>query len=344
MSGEGKVVCVTGASGYIASWLVKLLLARGYTVHATVRSLDDPKKTEHLLALDGAKERLSLFEANLSVEGSFDSAVDGCVCVFHTASPVLLSVDDPQVCFCSFPLNLLKFVLVLNHLELLDPAVKGTLNVLKSSAKVESVKRVVLTSSVATVMYGVKLPESGGVVDETWFSDPVVCEQSKLWYHLSKIQAENAAVKFSRENGLDLVIINPGYVIGPLLQPSINSTSEGFRSFIETGKEIFPDGINIFVDVRDTAIAHILAFEKPEANGRYCMVGNVVRSVEIMMILDKLYPDLGYSLRYKDKCVEKLPYSVSKAKAESLGVEFTPLVVSLKDSVDSLKEKKLLNL
>ncbi|KAL9996009.1 putative cinnamyl-alcohol dehydrogenase [Helianthus debilis subsp. tardiflorus] len=325
MSGEGKVVCVTGASGYIASWLVKLLLARGYTVHATVRSLDDPKKTEHLLALDGAKERLSLFEANLSVEGSFDSAVDGCVCVFHTASPVLLSVDDPQ-------------------LELLDPAVKGTLNVLKSSAKVESVKRVVLTSSVATVMYGVKLPESGGVVDETWFSDPVVCEQSKLWYHLSKIQAENAAVKFSRENGLDLVIINPGYVIGPLLQPSINSTSEGFRSFIETGKEIFPDGINIFVDVRDTAIAHILAFEKPEANGRYCMVGNVVRSVEIMMILDKLYPDLGYSLRYKDKCVEKLPYSVSKAKAESLGVEFTPLVVSLKDSVDSLKEKKLLNL
>ncbi|KAJ0953716.1 putative cinnamyl-alcohol dehydrogenase [Helianthus annuus] len=325
MSGEGKVVCVTGASGYIASWLVKLLLARGYTVHATVRSLDDPKKTEHLLALDGAKERLSLFEANLSVEGSFDSAVDGCVCVFHTASPVLLSVDDPQ-------------------LELLGPAVKGTLNVLKSSAKVESVKRVVLTSSVATVMYGVKLPESGGVVDETWFSDPVVCEQSKLWYHLSKIQAENAAVKFSRENGLDLVIINPGYVIGPLLQPSINLTSQGFWSFIETGKEVFPDGIYILVDVRDTAIAHILAFEKPEANGRYCMVGNVVRSVEIMMILDKLYPDLGYSLRYKDKCVEKLPYSISKAKAESLGVEFTPLVVSLKDSVDSLKEKKLLNL
>ncbi|MFS8027530.1 putative cinnamyl-alcohol dehydrogenase [Helianthus anomalus] len=278
MSGEGKVVCVTGASGYIASWLVKLLLARGYTVHATVRSLDDPKKTEHLLALDGAKERLSLFEANLTVEGSFDSAVDGCVCVFHAASPVLLSVDDPQ-------------------LELLDPAVKGTLNVLKSSVKVESVKKVVLTSSVATVMYGVKLPQSGGVVDETWFSDPVVCEQSKLWYHLSKIQAENAAVKFSRENGLDLVIINPGYVIGPLLQPSINLTSEGFRSFIETGKEVFPDGIYILVDVRDTAIAHILAFEKPEANGRYCMVGNVVRSVEIMMILDKLYPDLGYSLR-----------------------------------------------
>lgn len=63
---------------------------------------DDPKKTEHLLALDGAKERLVLFEADLSVEGSFDSAVNGCVCVFHTASPVLFSVDDPQVSFSFF--------------------------------------------------------------------------------------------------------------------------------------------------------------------------------------------------------------------------------------------------
>ncbi|KAJ0439477.1 putative cinnamyl-alcohol dehydrogenase [Helianthus annuus] len=162
MSGEGKVVCVTGASGYIASWLVKLLLARGYTVHATVRSLDDPKKIEHLLALDGAKERLSLFEANLTAEGSFDSAIDGCVCVFHTASPVMFSVDDPKT-------------------KLLDPALKGTLNVLKSAAKVKSLKRVVLTSSIATVMYGVKLPESGGVVDETWFSDRVVCEEIEVF-------------------------------------------------------------------------------------------------------------------------------------------------------------------
>ncbi|KAF5761675.1 putative NAD-dependent epimerase/dehydratase, NAD(P)-binding domain superfamily [Helianthus annuus] len=326
MSGEGKVVCVTGASGYIASWLVKLLLARGYTVHATVRSLDDPKKIEHLLALDGAKERLSLFEANLTAEGSFDSAIDGCVCVFHTASPVMFSVDDPKT-------------------KLLDPALKGTLNVLKSAAKVKSLKRVVLTSSIATVMYGVKLPESGGVVDETWFSDRVVCEEIEWWYNVSKITAEDAAVRFSKENGLDLVVINPGYVIGPLLQPTLNFTSEGFMSFIETGKDVFPDDINILVDVRDTATAHILAFEKPEANGRYCVVGDVVRASKIMMILDNLYPDRGYSLRYnKDKCVEALPYNVSKAKAESLGLEFTPLEVSLKDTIESLKEKKFMNL
>nr|XP_043625818.1 uncharacterized protein LOC122597268 [Erigeron canadensis] len=325
MSGEGKAVCVTGASGFIASWIVKLLLDRGYSVHATVRSLGDPKKTEHLLGLDGANERLSLFEANLTEEGSFDSAVNGCVCVFHTASPVQFEVDDPQA-------------------QLIEPAVKGTLNVLKSAAKVPSLKRVVLTSSMAAVMFGVKLPESGGVVDETWFSNPLVCEQKKLWYHLSKTLAEDAAVKFSNENSLELVVVNPGFVIGPILQPILNVTSEGILGLIKSGKEVFSDGIYRLVDVRDVANAHILAFEKPQANGRYLMVCKMVHSSLIMKILDKLYPTLNHSDKYKDSnCVEQLPFSISRAKAESLGVEFTPLEITIKDTVESLKEKNLLN-
>ncbi|KAJ0439466.1 putative cinnamyl-alcohol dehydrogenase [Helianthus annuus] len=165
-----------------------------------------------------------------------------------------------------------------------------------------------------------------------------------LWYQLSKTLAEKAAVNFSKDNDLDLVVINPAYVIGPLLQPTLNFTSEAFMRFIETGKEVFADGIYMLVDVRDAATAHILAFEKAEANGRYCIVGDVVRSSEIKMILDKLYPDLGYCPGYKDKCVETKLYCVSKAKAKSLGVEFTPLEVSLKDTVESLKEKKFMNL
>ncbi|XP_076901782.1 phenylacetaldehyde reductase-like [Bidens hawaiensis] len=320
MSGEGKAVCVTGAS-----WLVKLLLDRGYTVHATVRSLDDPTKTEHLLALDGAKERLSLFEANLIVEGSFDTAVNDCVCVFHTASPVLLSIDDPQA-------------------QLINPAVKGTLNVLKSAAKVQSLKRVVLTSSMTAVMFGSRLPEHGDVMDETWFSDPLVCEQKQLWYPLSKTLAENAAVKFAKENGLELVVINPGYVIGPLLQPTLNLTSKGIISLIKNDKEVISGGIYRLVDVRDVVAAHILAFENPEANGRYCTVAKVVPSLEIIKIVDKLYPSIGLSERYKDgKCDKPLTYNVSRAKAESLGVKFTPLEVSIKDTVESLNEKHFLS-
>ena len=59
--------------------------------------VDDPKKVQHLVALEGAKERLRLFRAELTEEGSFDSAIDGCVGVFHTASPCFLFSDNPQV-------------------------------------------------------------------------------------------------------------------------------------------------------------------------------------------------------------------------------------------------------
>ncbi|KAF7135018.1 hypothetical protein RHSIM_Rhsim08G0181700 [Rhododendron simsii] len=419
MSGAGKVVCVTGASGYIASWIVKLLLDRGYTVKGTVRSLSDPKKMDHLLSLHGAKERLQLFEANLMEEGSFDSVVDGCECVFHTASPVFLESSNPQD-------------------ELIKPAVKGTQNVLGSCAKVPSIKRVVLTSSMASVAFNSRPRNPDVVIDETWFSDPVYCEESKLFYHLSKTLAEDAAWKFARENGIDLVTINPGFVFGPLLQPTLNFTSEGalnliknvwfiwqpsrkrttilqkeikkdkltrdsviligqdkLRSrlairvaqpFLWTGcfpeeviandylaklKFMFtywknyaafgdiliicnaykasnlldagPDGaVYRYVDVRDVALAHILAYEVSSASGRYCLVGTVTNSSEAVNILRKLYPALKLPERPEDGKPAEPLYQISKKKAESLGIHFTPLEVTLRDTVESLKEKNFL--
>ncbi|KAF5471189.1 hypothetical protein F2P56_011645 [Juglans regia] len=192
-SGAGKLVCVTGASGYIASWLVKFLLQRGYTVRASVRDPNDPKKTSHLLALDGAKERLHLFKANLLEEGSFNAAIQGCEGVFHTASPFYHDVKDPEA-------------------ELLDPAVKGTLNVLNSCTKSASVKRVVLTSSIAAVAYNGRPRTPDVVIDETWFSDPEICKEGKQWYALSKTLAQETAWNFGKEN--------PARVIGPLSQPT----------------------------------------------------------------------------------------------------------------------------
>ncbi|GLT66316.1 hypothetical protein SLA2020_386860 [Shorea laevis] len=320
--GEGKTVCVTGASGFIASWLVKLLLQRGYTVKATVRDPNDPKKTEHLLALEGAKERLHLFKAELCDEGSFDSVVDGCEGVFHTASPFFLSSDEHH------------------KSQLVDSAVNGTLNVLKSCAKVSSIKRVVLTSSMAAVASTGKPLTPDVLVDETWFSDPDVCEKSKHWYQLSKTLAEKAAWKFAEENGIDLVAINPGLVIGPLLQPTVN-LSVDFIIDIVNGRQLSP--FNRFVDVRDVAFSHILAFEVPSASGRYCMVERTADYSEVLKILDELYPDLHLSEKFKDKDVGTL-LKVSKEKAISLGVNFIPLQVSLKDTVESLKEKGFLSI
>ncbi|XVE90418.1 hypothetical protein DITRI_Ditri20bG0076400 [Diplodiscus trichospermus] len=260
---DRKVVCVTGASGFIASWLVKFLLQHGYTVKATVRDPNDPKKTEHLLALDGAKERLHLFKAELLDEVAFDSLVDGCIGVFHIASPCIFSVNvkDPQA-------------------ELIDPAVKGTLNVLGSCAKVPSIKRVIITSSLAAVMFAGK---------------PLA---DNLWYILSKTLAEKAAWKFAEENGIDMVTIHPGMVIGPLLQPTLNTSVEPILNLI--GAENFPNETLPWVDVRDAANAHILAFESLLACGRYCLAGKPTHISEIVRILKELYPTLNLPEKLKE--------------------------------------------
>ncbi len=101
-------VVVTGASGFIAGHVIEQLLAKGYRVKGSVRSLADEGKVKHL------REKfhgLELFEADLLSEGSFDAAVAGADYVVHTASPFIITVADPQR-------------------DLIEPAVKGTLNVL----------------------------------------------------------------------------------------------------------------------------------------------------------------------------------------------------------------------
>ncbi|XP_071937546.1 phenylacetaldehyde reductase-like [Coffea arabica] len=324
MSGEGKVVCVTGASGYVASWLVKLLLDRGYTVKASVRDLNDPDKIEHLISLDGAKERLHLFAAHLVKDGSFDEMVDGCEGVFHTASPVKTVVSDPQA-------------------EVLDPAVKGTLNVLQSCARVSSVKRVVVTSSMASIAYN-RAVKDGVVVDESWFSEPSYCVERKLWYMLSKTLAETAAWKFSKEHGIDMITIHPSWIVGPHLQPSINISVQLILNLLN-GDESFPYATFNWVDVRDVAYAHILAFENPSASGRYCLVESAAHTSQVVKILQELYPTHQFPDKFSHDSIHiNADYSVSNEKAKALGVEFIPLEESLKDTIQGFKKKNLVSL
>ena len=130
-----KPVLVTGATGYVAGRLVEKLLTEGFTVHAAVRTPNDKDKTQYLDAL-AAKfpGEIKYFKSDLLEEGSYDEAMKGCELVFHTASPFIRVFKDPQK-------------------DLVDPAKKGTKNVLGSANKTESVKRVVVTSSCAAI-YG----------------------------------------------------------------------------------------------------------------------------------------------------------------------------------------------
>ncbi len=133
---KSKPVLVTGGSGYVASWIIKMLLEEGIDVHATVRDPLNAKKVDHLTAL--AKEsagKLKLFKSDLLDTGSFDEPMQGCELVIHTASPFFISgIKNPEE-------------------ELIRPAKEGTRNVLESAKRNPTVQRVVLTSSVVAI-YG----------------------------------------------------------------------------------------------------------------------------------------------------------------------------------------------
>jgi nucleoside-diphosphate-sugar epimerase len=317
----GKTVCVTGGSGYIASWLIKELLLRGYTVKASVRDLSDPSRTQHLVSLDGAKERLKLFQADLMEEGSFDAEIEGCDGVFHCASPFFLQCTNPQE-------------------ELIDPAVKGTLNVLGSCAKASSVKRVILTSSEAAIAFNRTLGTPEAVVDETWWTDPDFCRENQMWYVLSKTLAERAAWDFVKEKGIDMVSVNPSCVIGPMLQPTLKTSCGQVLSLINTDTCI--NAAYGWVHVKDVVDAHVLAYEKPEANGRYYVVERCANQLDLANRLRELYPNL----KFADKCADGQPplpsYQVNAERAKKLGVSFIPLEQALKDTVETLKEKGFL--
>ncbi|KAG0615234.1 hypothetical protein M758_5G025900 [Ceratodon purpureus] len=203
-----RTVCVTGASGFLASWLIKHLLDDGYHVRGAVRDPENHEKAGHLWALPGASERLELVKGELLTEGSYDAAVAGCDGVFHAATAMDFVKSDPKT-------------------EMLDPAILGTVNVLRSCVKAK-VKRVVLTSSSAAVRYRDDLEQPGAKsdLDESVWSSIPFCTKYQLWYSLAKILAEQEAWKFAFLHSLDLVTVMPSYVVGPCLSPQLSKTAK----------------------------------------------------------------------------------------------------------------------
>ncbi|KAG6546339.1 hypothetical protein Mapa_012380 [Marchantia paleacea] len=319
----GATVAVTGANGFIASWLVKLLLERGYNVRGTVRDPDDVSKVGHLLDLPGAKERLVLYKADLLEEGVFDDIFHGVDGVFHTASPTTAKdVPDPQK-------------------NLLIPALKGTINVLTSAAKANSVKRVVLTSSNTAVTYSEAAyhnSATGVVVDESWWSDQEWCKKNQMWYPISKTQAELAAWDFAKEKNLDLVALNPSMVVGDFLQSSLNASSEVIFEFLNGSMKEYPNRNFGVVHVKDVALGHILVLENPSAHGRYLMIERNMQAKQFADIVRNAC--IGCSVPDKGS-LNGQPFGAIYAadKMRNLGLVFTPAEEAVKDCVGALKAK-----
>ncbi|MCH0561768.1 MULTISPECIES: NAD-dependent epimerase/dehydratase family protein [unclassified Streptomyces] len=268
-------VLVTGATGYVAGWLVKGLLDAGVTVHAAVRDPGSTAKIEHLVDFaEKAPGDIRFFAADLLEEGSYAEAMAGCRIVFHTASPFTSQVDDPQR-------------------ELIDPAVLGTRTVLESANATPSVQRVVLTSSCAAIYTDAtdcaKAP-GGRLTEDVWNTTASLDYQP---YSYSKLLAERAAWDIAdAQDRWRLVVINPSLVIGP----SVNAqpTSESFSIVRQLGDGTLRRGAPRaglgVVDVRDLARAHIAAGYLPDAHGRHILSGH---DADLLALGRALLPRFG---------------------------------------------------
>lgn len=266
-------VMVTGASGYIAGWIVKYLLEAGHTVHATVRDTNKPASVDHLKKVaDNAPGVLKLFRADLLDADSFDAPMTGCEVVMHTASPFVLDGYSDA------------------YEALVRPAVEGTRNVLEAANRCATLKRVVLTSSVASVFGdNVDMRGKDALTEEDWNVTSTVDHNP---YQYSKVAAEREAWKIhDSQDQWDMVTINPGMVYGPSLTNSSHSASIGTlldmgRGKLKTGVPDLSYGV---VDVREVAQAHVLAAFTPEASGRYILVNESISMLGIARLLRKQF-------------------------------------------------------
>lgn len=342
-----KPVLVTGGSGYIASWVVKQLLDKGHTVHTTVRDLNDEKKYQHLLDISKkANGALEVFEADLMNEGSFDKAMQNCELVMHTASPFFIQgIKDAQK-------------------ELIEPAKKGTRNVLESANRTASVKRVIVTSSVAAIFgdnADVKKAPNGILTESVWNTTSNIKNQP---YSYSKTLAEKEAWEIQeKQDRWDLVTINPGFVLGPSLTKRTDSTS--INTVIQLADGTFKSGAPELwfgiVDVRDVAKAHIKAGFTPEAKGRYITCNETATFMDMANILKAQFgtkypfpkrkapkflmwlvaPQAGLTRKFVCKNVG-IPIKIDNSKSKSeLDMEYIPLKQTLLDQFQQLLDDHL---
>lgn len=239
---------ITGITGFIAKQVALAALEAGYTVRGTLRDRGKGDALKQTLQAAGADtDKLELVEADLGSDAGWAEAAKDCRFVLHVASP--------------FPMQQPR------EREALVPAAKaGTLRVLDAALDAGA-ERIVLTSSIAAMMYRPNRPADFSFGEEDW-TDPEWPEVTP--YIVSKTRAEQAAWARMREAGAEerLTVINPGFVLGPALDRTIG-TSLGVIQMILQGKyPALPPACFPVVDVRDVAALHVLAATAEGAGGR----------------------------------------------------------------------------
>jgi nucleoside-diphosphate-sugar epimerase len=264
---SGELVLVTGGSGFVGAHCILQLLGAGHRVRTTVRSLKRETEVRAMLKTGGAEpgDKLSFSAADLMSDAGWPEAVAGCDFVLHVASP--------------FPLGAPK-----HEDELIVPAREGALRVLRAAGDA-GVRRVVLTSSFAAIGYG-HGPTDKPFTEEDW-TDP--SGSGVTAYVKSKTLAERAAWDFiAREGGaLELSVVNPVGVFGPVLGPDYSTSIEIVRRLMDGAVPGCPRLSFGAIDVRDVADLHLRAMTDPAAKGErfLAVAGDFMTMQEIALVL-----------------------------------------------------------
>lgn len=338
-----ETILISGANGFVAANAIKELLTNGYAVKGQVRSEASAAKVKEAHAAYAGENLSLIIVKDITAPGAFDEAVTGVDGIFHTASPFVLNAVDYDA-------------------ELFDPAVNGTVSILKSAKEFgTSVKRVVITSSFASILdFAAGLRPGKTYNEEDW--NPMTRDEAKAagpvaGYLTSKVLAEKAGFDFVEKEkpNFSIATVCPPMVYGPIAQDfddmhKLNESTEDFYNLMNGSKTETPGtGFWAYADVRDLALAHRLAYEKPEAANQRFLIANGRYNYQMFVdLIKKNFPELASRVSANpNPANEAYPdgvYSIDNSKAKNvLGIQFRPMEETIVDTVKYLQalEKKL---
>lgn len=249
-----KNVLVTGANGHVGNNLARLLVEKGYHVRASVRNKRSPELTKPLADLG-----VEIVEADIMKPETLPAALTGLDGVFQVAAVFTMYSKDPQR-------------------DIIDPSVIGGINVLKAAHEA-GIKKIVFTSSCAAV--GAHATRERPLTEENWNDD------AQSPYMIAKTEAEKKAWEFARAHNLNLVTINPTGILGPGFYrhtPTTHVLELALRGQVPAVPP-FEFG---YVDVRDVAMAHLLAYENERAAGRYIVSETTITMIDMMKMIKEI--------------------------------------------------------
>ncbi|KAM9975851.1 hypothetical protein ACTFIW_013243 [Dictyostelium discoideum] len=327
---KNNKIVVTGATGYIASAIIKELLLDDEIekVVAIVRDKSNVDKHKFLLELKNADKKLEIESGDLQ-NADYDSIFTGATGILHVASPYVYKADDAQR-------------------DIVEPAIQGNLRVLEAASRHQStIKKVIITSSTAAI---IDLEKKKEQYDESDWNDSSNISNP---YSYSKYLAEKATWSYKENNAdkvksFEIIIINPAFVLGPPVEgyPSLNTSLTTFRnSLMNIGDKVVTNRMVGLIDIRDVVKAHIKALKSTENfdHKRYLMANTVISFAGMGELVKEIFPQYQIDPTPIDPSIKVHPHKLTSISPLKLTEPYIDIKTTLTDCVNYLINSKNFN-